>query len=69
MGSHGADCSLLCTCVNGGVCHHVTGSCDCPAGFNGTHCQQGKQCKHGVHTDKASCIHHACLPAYSSHLS
>lgn len=42
MGSHGLDCSLLCTCVNGGICHHVTGACDCPDGYYGRHCQNGR---------------------------
>lgn len=32
-GSHGAQCELRCPCQNGGVCHHITGECSCPAGW------------------------------------
>lgn len=32
-GSHGAQCELRCPCQNGGICHHITGECSCPAGW------------------------------------
>ncbi|CAH2274471.1 multiple epidermal growth factor-like domains 11 isoform X1, partial [Pelobates cultripes] len=52
-GSHGALCELRCPCQNGGVCHHVTGECACPAGWTGSVCAQpcpsgkyGMNCSH-----------------------
>lgn len=32
-GMHGQQCEERCPCQNGGVCHHVTGKCSCPAGW------------------------------------
>lgn len=32
-GKHGQQCEERCPCQNGGVCHHVTGDCSCPAGW------------------------------------
>lgn len=32
-GKHGQQCEERCPCQNGGVCHHVTGECSCPAGW------------------------------------
>lgn len=32
-GKHGPQCEERCPCQNGGVCHHVTGECSCPAGW------------------------------------
>lgn len=39
-GKHGQQCEERCPCQNGGVCHHVTGKCSCPAGWmvNSTNC-------------------------------
>lgn len=35
----GLECRLACECQNGGVCDALTGSCLCPSGFTGEHCQ------------------------------
>lgn len=32
-GKHGSQCEHRCPCQNGGMCHHVTGECSCPAGW------------------------------------
>lgn len=32
-GSHGPQCEQRCPCQNGGMCHHITGECSCPAGW------------------------------------
>ncbi|KAG5834122.1 hypothetical protein ANANG_G00258020 [Anguilla anguilla] len=44
-GKHGRQCEERCPCQNGGVCHHVTGECACPAGWMGTVC--GQPCPEG----------------------
>ena len=42
VGKFGDGCLQNCTCVNGGVCNFKNGSCDCPAGYAGSHCEQRK---------------------------
>lgn len=39
-GTYGLNCGSVCVCQNGGTCHHVDGSCTCPAGFIGERCEQ-----------------------------
>lgn len=35
LGKYGSNCSKDCSCRNGGMCDHVTGQCECAAGFSG----------------------------------
>lgn len=53
-GWFGRNCSLSCTCKNGGVCDPVTGSCRCPPGVSGELCQDGQY---------KSCVTHSVLCA------
>ncbi|XP_030061154.1 tyrosine-protein kinase receptor Tie-1 isoform X2 [Microcaecilia unicolor] len=42
----GPSCQKECLdCLNGGICHDVTGECVCPPGFMGTRCE--KACREG----------------------
>ncbi|KAG0718725.1 Multiple epidermal growth factor-like domains protein 6 [Chionoecetes opilio] len=38
-GFWGKGCQEACSCEHGSQCHHVTGECRCPPGFNGDKCQ------------------------------
>lgn len=40
-GLFGAGCEERCQCVHGASCHHVTGQCQCPAGWRGKLCDKG----------------------------
>lgn len=40
----GKGCELKCACRNGGLCHATNGSCSCPLGWMGPHCEHG-ECK------------------------
>ena len=40
-GSYGEGCNEICTCQNGGSCHHITGDCICPPGVKGRECEDG----------------------------
>lgn len=40
----GKGCELKCACRNGGLCHTTNGSCSCPLGWMGPHCEHG-ECK------------------------
>ncbi|XP_029473959.1 tyrosine-protein kinase receptor Tie-1 isoform X3 [Rhinatrema bivittatum] len=45
-GKWGPSCLKDCLdCLNGGICHDVTGECVCPPGFMGTRCE--KACREG----------------------
>lgn len=35
FGSFGINCSQECTCRNGGLCDHISGQCQCTAGYIG----------------------------------
>ena len=35
----GKRCEERCLCQNAGLCHNVDGTCDCPPGWRGDHCQ------------------------------
>lgn len=35
FGSFGINCSQECTCRNGGLCDHISGQCQCMAGYIG----------------------------------
>lgn len=35
LGKYSINCSKDCSCRNGGLCDHVTGQCQCAAGFSG----------------------------------
>lgn len=37
----GKNCSSSCSCRNGGTCDPVTGTCRCPPGVGGAHCEDG----------------------------
>ncbi len=39
-GLFGEDCAEVCSCLNGGACDPVDGSCNCTAGYEGTNCAQ-----------------------------
>lgn len=58
-GSHGPDCSRVCSCFNSGKCHHVDGKCDCASGFFGEKCEN--ECPENMHgkgcTQKCDCVH------------
>ncbi|XP_061455976.1 N-acetylglucosamine-1-phosphodiester alpha-N-acetylglucosaminidase isoform X2 [Rhineura floridana] len=41
-GSYGDGCIQKCLCLSGAECDPVHGSCNCPAGFQGTHCEDGQ---------------------------
>ncbi|XP_077548488.1 tyrosine-protein phosphatase Lar-like [Haemaphysalis longicornis] len=53
-GKYGHECAEICPpCLNGGVCHDITGVCICPPGFSGQHCESsckpyhfGQNCNH-----------------------
>ncbi|XP_037528263.1 protein sidekick-2-like [Rhipicephalus sanguineus] len=53
-GTYGGGCQLICPpCLNGGICHDITGVCVCPPGFIGERCEGfcnayhfGKNCTH-----------------------
>lgn len=38
----GKGCELKCACRNGGLCHATNGSCSCPLGWMGPHCEHGE---------------------------
>lgn len=40
-GLFGADCGERCQCVHGASCDHVTGECQCLAGWRGKLCDKG----------------------------
>lgn len=42
---YGEGCSQECTCQIGS-CHHITGNCSCPVGYNGLNCDHGKSFIH-----------------------
>ncbi|XP_064415725.1 tyrosine-protein kinase receptor Tie-1 [Latimeria chalumnae] len=43
----GPECDKDCpNCLNGGICHDITGECVCPPGFMGTRCE--KACREGM---------------------
>ncbi|XP_077499778.1 receptor-type tyrosine-protein phosphatase U-like isoform X3 [Amblyomma americanum] len=60
-GTYGHDCKEKCPqCLNGGVCHDITGVCICPPGFAGHSCDRicseyhfGQNCSHNC-TEMAS---------------
>ena len=39
-GLYGLDCEHECGCINGGTCNPIDGSCSCPDGWKGLHCDQ-----------------------------
>ena len=41
-GFYGIGCQQRCLCSNGGRCDHVTGDCNCTAGWTGFSCERGK---------------------------
>ena len=41
-GRWGDDCSQACVCEQGAGCNHITGECECPAGFGGEKCETSK---------------------------
>lgn len=40
-GLFGAGCEERCQCGHGATCHHITGECQCPAGWRGKLCDKG----------------------------
>ena len=44
MGQYGQDCLHNCSsnCVVAGQCNHISGYCQCQAGYQGTDCKKGK---------------------------
>lgn len=38
----GKGCEHKCACRNGGLCHATNGSCSCPLGWMGPHCEHGE---------------------------
>lgn len=36
--SSGKNCEQQCECYNNAQCHHITGECDCAAGYIGKNC-------------------------------
>ena len=52
-GTHGHDCAFTCDCKNLATCDHVTGHCNCLAGWSGTRCD--KPCNEGFYGQY--CIH------------
>ncbi|XP_067118509.1 uncharacterized protein [Centruroides vittatus] len=73
-GIYGPLCEHRCpNCLNGGVCHDLTGDCICPPGFNGTLCENacepgffGKDCSQQCfndQNDETNCMEILfCLP-------
>lgn len=51
QGRFGPGCAHVCRCGQGAVCDPVTGSCSCPPGRTGVHCEHGE--------------HPLCLPVVS----
>ncbi len=41
-GYYGDDCAGVCACENVARCDHITGECNCPAGWTGEACSEGK---------------------------
>lgn len=39
---YGVGCNETCLCKNNATCDHVTGSCKCLDGWNGTYCDTRK---------------------------
>ncbi|KAF3688778.1 Multiple epidermal growth factor-like domains protein 11 [Channa argus] len=71
LGKYGINCSKDCSCRNGGLCDHITGQCQCAAGFSGRRCQDdcpvgtfGLQCNQRCECQNGAKCHHingACL--------
>ncbi|KAI3371279.1 hypothetical protein L3Q82_023896, partial [Scortum barcoo] len=71
LGKYGINCSKDCSCRNGGLCDHITGQCQCAAGFSGRRCQDdcpvgtfGPQCNQRCECQNGAKCHHingACL--------
>lgn len=40
QGLYGPGCKEHCRCDHNAPCHHITGSCMCPAGWRGSHCEK-----------------------------
>ncbi len=40
-GYYGDDCAGVCACENGASCNHITGECNCTAGWRGEACNEG----------------------------
>uniref|UniRef100_A0A672JQW7 Multiple EGF like domains 11 n=1 Tax=Salarias fasciatus TaxID=181472 RepID=A0A672JQW7_SALFA len=57
-GLFGINCSEQCTCRNGGLCDHVSGQCQCSAGFIGERCQD--ECPVGLFGPQCS-LRCSCL--------
>ncbi|KAG8505462.1 Multiple epidermal growth factor-like domains protein 6 [Galemys pyrenaicus] len=67
----GKNCSSSCSCRNGGTCGPETGTCRCPPGVSGAHCEDGcpkgfygrlcrKKC-HCAHRGRCHRLYGACL--------
>ncbi|XP_064459433.1 multiple epidermal growth factor-like domains protein 10 isoform X1 [Ornithodoros turicata] len=63
-GRYGKSCLGSCFCLNGGTCDQRDGTCLCPPGFKGNHCQEvctqgsfGHQC-----ASSCQCAHGTCDP-------
>lgn len=42
-GTYGINCQQLCDCKNNGLCDRQHGTCSCPAGWLGQHCETGDE--------------------------
>lgn len=42
-GRFGPGCAYVCGCGQGAACDPVTGSCSCPPGRTGVHCEHGEK--------------------------
>lgn len=40
QGLYGPGCKENCRCDHNAPCHHITGTCTCPAGWRGSHCEK-----------------------------
>lgn len=55
QGRFGPSCAHVCTCGQGAACDPVSGTCICPPGKTGGHCERG-ECLQGTEHARSSLI-------------
>lgn len=57
QGRFGPSCAQVCTCGKGAACDPVSGTCICPPGKMGVHCEHG-ECQLGAEHAQSSLMCH-----------